>query len=646
MTMRCKTVEYVFPQLTTSLASGSRNDFSAITLTIPETVGRNFTSVEVDIMCSGNTATGTDLTARLIGIKLGSAAFSDATLTTTLTGVGTSSQATYHFSRNVTSYFNTNFGGTSTQTCQVGFTSTGPSVIDVTVKLVITYSYNDDNASGPGSLDTRVKTIRIPLESSTSGLTTSLVEIGTNQVPVLNTILPEASKSIKQIWFEIVGGNMGTDATASSLGFALDAAAATNTGTATHINTNNWCRHFFQQDAMDTSTTHAFKMKTSSTTYDYKCVSIVLYVTYTYSHTSSSRILNSVILSMSDASTKPGKASNDFTRFYATIPIPENNLTLRQSAILTYISDAGLTDVNVRAGSQSFRTYAFATMGSNDGAGALFGLRIDSGGAQGSGITLTTGTTTVNFDIYTVGDTDVNWGSNTVPTLYLNYESDKDSTYGDGAHNHTTSWATLDGVTNEQALSGGDWTPTPPNIAESSYYIGNVSLFYWRWINGTDYGFSIATQWLSGESPYGPGWWAIRWSQGGWLSFSDILEEIPVDVTKFFKQFPAAPKLMDIEATRVWRSWYTNSPLLLGARLWITYHAVTKVVSGVVSGYSGNGSGITVDVYNADTKVLAGTTTTTVGGNYSITVYDGANYFAVASQDSTHTGRSATSVGV
>lgn len=75
--------------------------------------------------------------------------------------------------------------------------------------------------------------------------------------------------------------------------------------------------------------------------------------------------------------------------------------------------------------------------------------------------------------------------------------------------------------------------------------------------------------------------------------------------------------------------------------LYITYHAITYAVSGTISGYTGDGSGIVVDVHRADTdeKVLSGITA--AGGGFSLTWYDNVvTLFAQAIQDATHVGRS------
>lgn len=75
--------------------------------------------------------------------------------------------------------------------------------------------------------------------------------------------------------------------------------------------------------------------------------------------------------------------------------------------------------------------------------------------------------------------------------------------------------------------------------------------------------------------------------------------------------------------------------------MWITYHTITFTISGTVSGYSGDGSGLTVSIYRADNKEIVGETTTAAGGGYSLTWYDNTiDIFGECREDATHVGRS------
>jgi len=72
-----------------------------------------------------------------------------------------------------------------------------------------------------------------------------------------------------------------------------------------------------------------------------------------------------------------------------------------------------------------------------------------------------------------------------------------------------------------------------------------------------------------------------------------------------------------------------------------TYHTITFDVLGAVSGYAGDGSGITVLMHRADTNEHVLSLTTAVGGTFSSTWHDDTiELYAQAREDATHMGRS------
>jgi hypothetical protein len=82
----------------------------------------------------------------------------------------------------------------------------------------------------------------------------------------------------------------------------------------------------------------------------------------------------------------------------------------------------------------------------------------------------------------------------------------------------------------------------------------------------------------------------------------------------------------------------------MNMNLIITYHAITFTASGTVSGYTGDGSGITVTLHDATSGEQLLSTTTAATGTFSFTWYDSVNsVYTEARQDSTHVGRSENS---
>ena len=257
MTIRSKSIEYVFPQYTTVLASATRYDFGVMTLYIPETASRVFRSVIIEVTCMDTVTIATSMTANLIGIKLGAVAFEDNSNTVTITNSG--EQVKYHFMRGATSYFATNFGAAGSQTCQVGVSFTGPTTINHTAKLTITYEFDDSG------VDTRIKTVRISFDSGTGALTASLAEIGTNQVPLLDTFLPEASKVYRDMFFVIEGNEFAAGTVDFQHACSLDAEAEVLDGLHEQgLQSSCWWRRIWKRTDMTTNVVHAFKMRVTS----------------------------------------------------------------------------------------------------------------------------------------------------------------------------------------------------------------------------------------------------------------------------------------------------------------------------------------------------------------------------------------------
>ena len=198
MTIRTKTIEYAFPASEASVAAAGARAFTTLTIYIPETSSRTFRSCFVICYVQDNVTTAASpvswrIQARLAAIALDTTG-DGATVTDTITNSG--EQCSWIFTRDVTSLFTANFGAGTSQTFDVTLTIATSSTINASCKVVITYDYDD-------SATTRVKTVKIPIESAIGARTTSLVQIGSNQIPNLSTFCPEASKTFRDIFFEI-----------------------------------------------------------------------------------------------------------------------------------------------------------------------------------------------------------------------------------------------------------------------------------------------------------------------------------------------------------------------------------------------------------------------------------------------------------
>lgn len=627
MALRTKTIEYAFGTDTATLALATRRDLAAITLFIPEATSRTFKSVIVEVNVRGDETVAASLTSWLIGIKLGAVAFNDVTTTVTLTNTG--DHQSHVFTRDVTDYFNTNFGSGASQTCQVGMSFGALATANHTVKLIITYEYDDAAQS------TRVKTVRIPIESPTAQLTATLANIGSSQVPALDTFLPEASKVYRRIWFEFYFNDGGNATTDIQLGVRIDAEAETNIYRSEQaLNTGVFGKAHWVKEDFTKNATHNIAARSNATASRFTGLSVVLYVTYEYDHSSSTSIMNSLLLAAADEIGWPGNTTtNDESRFERMIWVEEpGTITLRQSAVLGFINDPGTITLNMQVGSQaSSRAYTL-TAGSAECGPRPFCHRIDSGGAAGAALTLARGRNVVDIDRWT---TAAQVGSNFSAMLILNYTSDKHAD-GDAVHNQTTCWSICDP---NNVFNSVQRDISAPNrlfsISETNYYM--TGLIYE--VMGVMAGATASAFVLQAERTTG------EFEEKGWEELIAAMYRSDGELGVFwtlgaardqFNRWPGDPRAgLDLETTRQYRMCMATF-MTLGVRAWVTRHAITYSVAGTISGSSGGT--VNLALCRADSNgvpketVLTGSRTG--NGAYSFTWYDNTEDMVVVARES------------
>lgn len=434
MATTVKTIEYAFPLSTGAVNSATARDFTSITIYIPETP--TFKSVILET--SSHSWNGTQsVTAVLMGISLGAVARNDTTVTQTI--VNSAENYSFIFTRDVTSYFQTNWTGTNMAAgCRL--TVTGPATASATAKLIITYTFDDTSAT------TRIKTVRIPIDGNTGGLTTNLTNVGgiSNQIPNLSTFLPENSVVIRDIFFETythTGAVAGTTDIAMNLRFdGTNTLSTTYEGGAT---TDYSIKRIDKSLTLfNTGATSNVEASTGNVATPFTCLGGIIYVTYEYNHTNSTTILNSLMMPVIDGHGWTGgntETESDVFTFDLNISEP-GTITLLQSGVLISTSDSGAIDLNVRIGDQTARTFSHpASLRS----GNVFQTRRFDSGAAGdpSNLALGFGVNTITIRCNTTGTTLGTFGSNLTGIMIINYTSGKDSK-GDGAHNKTTLWIT------------------------------------------------------------------------------------------------------------------------------------------------------------------------------------------------------------
>lgn len=632
MALRTKTVDFPIGFSTAALAAATRLDFASQTLYIPENTSRTFRSVIVEITCRGTETAATSMTSWLIGVQLAAVAVSDVTVTDTITNSG--EQQTFVFTRDVTDYFNTNFGSGTSQTCVVAAQFGGLGTINIGAKLIVTYEWDD--ASQP----TRVKTVKIPLESPTGNLTATLAEIGTNQVPNLDTFLPEASKTYRYVWFEIVANENTTGVTDAQLGVRLDAEAEVLDGLHENgLQSACWYKRIWVRNDMTTNATHAFAARVTSTQMAMSNLAVVLCVTYEYNHSTSTAVMNSLQVPLGKSGGfMASTAAGDSERLRAQVWVEEPaTIALAQSGVLLgYNENAGFT-LNVRAGGQAYRAYTVSLGSVTCGMGTLL-HRIDAGAAQGAGATLARGLNVIDLDAYVTTAA----GSCLTGLLLLNYTSGIDAD-GDAVHNHTTVWSkfsTVADAVRHVSAAGGTAPNRTPAIPEASYFVNSVGYaLHFITTAAATCAIALATEVVSGEVENQGDGWCSTWNS---LFRSDAENGVTISHVRAadFNRYPGDPKdLLDIEANRLYRLDFSTASWA-GFYQYVTYHAITFAVTGTVTGYNGDGSGIVIAFFRSDTNEHVGTATTTTGGNYSFTWYDNTiTVYGAARQSSTRAGR-------
>lgn len=619
MAQRTKTIEYVFPISTTSVATATARDFTPFTLYIPENTSRTFRSVILEMSFEDNGTTASSLSVILQGIQIDALGRNDQSNTQTLTNSG--ENQSYTVLRDCTAYFQTNFTSTS-HTVNARLTVTGQITVNATAKLIITYEYSDTPAT------TRIKTVKIPIDGNNGSLTTTLNNVGSiNQIPVLDTFLPEASKVYRDIFFEIfthTGQTTGT--TSTTLNMRYDGATTISTTHQGALNSDYMVHRIDKlisgaTPSFTTNAIHSVEASTSSTNAPFPCLGGVLVVTYEYDHSTSTRVINSIeVPAVDETGYVGGTTIADASEFERTLFIQEpGTITLVQSGILMSCIDAGAITLDIRNGTQTSRAYAHPATAR---CGNVFFMRRFDSGAVGSsgGYTFDRGLNMLSVTFFTTSATVGNLGTNVSGTYFINYLSDI-SGNGDGEHSHTTKW--LNRPYSVSLVPKSTYTQTiTPIIPETDYYtigVGFQLLLY------SISGFQQGGICFQGELGAGEGQGA------GWYDFySTFLASDTENAQSWlwarardeFKRHPEDPETsrMNIETSRSFR--FDSSTALLNhqAIQVLTYHGFLYNIDGAIANSSGGT--ITINLHRSDNGELVHQISRTGDGSFAIDWHD------------------------
>jgi len=518
-------------------------------------------------------------------------------------------------------------------------TGTGLNVRNVGALIAITYEYDDGAA-------TQYNTAIIPMESLTGALTTTVgSQIGTNQIPQLTgaggLLENVAGVTVRQQFF-VVEGNVegGASALATTLNVRIDTGGVTHTfGASTPALASDRYHRFIHIESPSAGAAHQWQAW-CTTTARFNMITHTMYVTYQWTVSGTTEFLNSIQMTFEIPSPMGGSAAGDNDRLELPIRIEEpGTITLKQSAYrIHFVPGAGaMSGLNSRAGSQAYRAYTPAA--SMICGGSCFQQRVDSGSAQGAGLTLDRGKNNLVIDLYRTDLVDFGWNISGV--AIINYKSGV-SSQGAGAHNHTTWWKVLDW---DAALTFlRDSAAFAPNIPEASYWVSGIGFQMVHWDAGANNGIVWAAQVLSGEG-----------AEDGWRDlYADIFVKDAERACQIvycrargdMKRWPndTDSDRLAIETARIYR--YTNAiSCAKGVSMMLTYHTITFTVGGDIAGSSGGTVDIDYFTEDGDEILHIGSGSRSGNGAHSLTWYDNIyNCYAEARESGALLGRSDSAV--
>lgn len=631
MAQRLKTVAYAFPAITSTVTNNTLTNFTQITVYLPEsskTIHRAWVEFSADdiVTASGNWTTKT------LELRLGSASYTSNANGNTLTSSG--ENVSLFLTRDFTSHFTSNWSGTS-MTCDLRFqinqsSGTTLGITNVCATLYVTYEYDDTST-------TQVKTVYIPMSERNTSLATTKTAMG--DIPNLDTYLPEASKTYRDIHVVMQANTCLNNTTDHTVSFEIDSLGATASGNYEGaLQTDRWTRFVWGglNGTFTTNATHTLNIWTSAgSVARHHTPHVYMVVTYEFNASSTTSVMNSLLLPM-EIDTPIGTSSTDFQRASRELWVQEPSPTLRRLAFLCNWNNAGNeSGLNARIGTGSFVALT------NTGAGVIAGskgfmLRNDSP----TGISFGRGRNTLSVDLYA---TLANQGSNFGGLWIVNYTSDI-ATGGLGTHNNTVIYPLAFHDTGN-VVKGQTTSAVSPPIPETNYFVTALGLRLGIFGSSTGYYSApainaerlVAEGGLAWESCYGDAgvddseiglsttWAQIRHLFTRWNG--DVGSgRLPLKTNRRYMYFVAV-------GTGTTGCFWEN------VHMYITYHSITYTISGEITNSAGGTVSIAVHRTATGERILTGSR---VGnGSYSFTWYDDTEeVYVVARESGTLLGRS------
>ncbi len=472
--------------------------------------------------------------------------------------------------------------------------------------------------------------------------------------------LPESNVNIRDYFIEIEGNEAYGGSTDISLIASIDTNPSFNFGSLERSqNSDTYDRLIWNipiGSLPDTSQPHNFELR-SNVANTFRHVPINLYVTYEYNKTTTTKVNNTIILPWTLATplTPNGTtfAQNSSTAS-TLLHIFEPNPLLRQSALrINWNANNLLTTAFVRINSQ------VADTSYTDGGSAFCGMnslqhRFDTGAANPNAntanVVLTRGLNYLLSSFYTDGGATI--ATNINGYYIINYKSDVHPTKGvDGCVR--SYFFSNDPISSRTAVI----TPTYTfksffyNLSNSSslYVIDNAYIINTFNANAQvrfDAGIDYANNEVGNIAGIYP---SLNLYKNNILTDAELGTTITtITGQPFIKNYTNQPfkdGLYNNFINRDYRFYWespggTSYTGRYGTSNILIANSYTISISGQIYNYTGNGSGITVDIYNQNTEQLLLQITSSVGGVFSGTIFDdGSLVFASVTTGETY-GRS------
>lgn len=457
MTLRQKTISYCFANSGPTITALNTAQTIARTLYIPES-----TKTFKDVTLTGAAKTGSgavvDVQTRSLSIQVGSN--TATTLNNAIRWTNSGEHMAVLFKHDLTAQFTSFWGANvSSHTCNATMQING-IVASATyhnggMEAHITYSFDDDIALSP----IRVKSVMIPLNCSvTSFSTNTTIDI----VPALDTYLPEASKTYRDIYI-VVQGNRSTGANAN-----LHVIVGNDVKHTCAIDVNNLASDVFHRKYIDcralignTAVAHNFQLGSSVASFHHQQAWMV--VTYEYDEATTTSIMNSLKLPM-ELYSPAGSNTNLFLRGTREFWIQEpETITTNRVAFYSFWNQIGaIGSPAMRIGTGSFVTYT-------DAAAALGGCNAAMT-RKDDAFTFTRGRNSLNYDVWRNDTADFMW--NMCGFWLVNYTSGKPAQGSDAANKTIQNNIKSLGTTTVQANTIFTWNGA--TFPETEYYMSAV----------------------------------------------------------------------------------------------------------------------------------------------------------------------------